>query len=209
MPVLLRSATAPPTFLFGILPKSPRRYGNASRSDTLYYTLSYLLQQHSHHHVCALFFSPSFFSSYSISGSFFMTGLLRPLLLPPSLPLRNFGPGSKILNQLQAAAAAAGATVGPLCSVFLTPRADLGESRCMRKTKMTLDSSSKSFCPWSSSSSPLCMCLMAICQNCQRVVDRPVQPVVIFSIFNDAPLLSVSPHFLREAHLHRVSAMTS
>lgn len=113
---------------------------------------SYLLQQPSHYHVCALFF----FSHTPFLGAFFYDWTFTTSPPPPPLPLRNFGPRSKILNQLQAAAAAAAAegTVGPLRSVFLTPRADLWGSRCMRKTGLTVDSSSERFCLWSPTSAP-------------------------------------------------------
>lgn len=48
----------------------------------------------------------------------------------PPFSLRNFGPRSKTLNQLQAAAAG---NPGPLCSASVTPHVDLTECLCLWK----------------------------------------------------------------------------
>lgn len=142
-----------------------------------------------------------------------MTGLLRPLLLPPPAcsPLKEFWPAFKNTKSApgRCCCCCCWRNRGPLCSVFLTPRADLRGSRCVRRSCPTLHSSSQSSRLWSSSPLPARPPPKASRQDCQRVVDQPLRPAVIFSLSSDAPLASVPPRVLRRAHLRRVSAVTS
>lgn len=91
LPVLLRARTAPPTFLFGILPNSPRHHGNASRSDTLYYTLLiFTAATLPQPRLCSFFFSSFFFFLIlHFWVLFFYDWTFTTSPPPPPLPLRN------------------------------------------------------------------------------------------------------------------------